>query len=59
MFKAISSTNLTLLNFNEDDHPIENVFFWSDPYKIEAMKTSFIDMLELPNFAHTMTTSAI
>ena len=33
-------------------------FFWSDPYEIELMVTSLIDMTELPNFGH-MTTSTI
>ena len=27
-------------------------FFWSNPYKIEVMITSLIEMLELPNFGH-------
>ena len=31
---------------------------WSNPYKIEVMKTSLIERLELPNFGH-MTTSTI
>ena len=34
------------------------MFFWSNPYKIEVMTTSVIDMLELLNFDH-MTTSRI
>ena len=33
-------------------------FFWSNPYKIEVMITSLIEMLELPNFGH-MTASTI
>ena len=34
----------------------KNQSFWSNPYKIEVMITSLIEMLELPNFGH-MTTS--
>ena len=30
--------------------------FWSNPHKIEVMMTSLIDMLELPNFDHTIST---
>ena len=33
-------------------------FFWSNPYKIEVMITSLLEMLELPNFGH-MTTPTI
>ena len=36
----------------------KNGFFWSDPYEIEVMITSLIEMLELPNFGH-MATSII
>ena len=32
--------------------------FWSNPYKIGVMKTSFIEMLELPIFGR-MTASTI
>ena len=38
--------------------PQKKRFFWSNPYKIEVMITSLIQMLELPNFGH-MTTSII
>ena len=38
--------------------PQKKWFFWSNPYKIEVMITSLIQMLELPNFGH-MTTSII
>ena len=30
----------------------KNGFFWSNPYKIEVMITSLIEMLELPNLGH-------
>ena len=33
-----------------------NWFFWANPYKIEVMITSLIEMLDLSNFGH-MTTS--
>ena len=38
--------------------PLKKQFFWSNPYKIEVMRTSHIKMLELPKFGH-MTTSII
>ena len=38
--------------------PQKKRFFWSNPYKIEIMITSVIEMLELPNFGH-MTTSTV
>ena len=38
--------------------PIKKAVFWSNSYKIKVMITSFIEMLELPNFGH-MTTSII
>ena len=46
-----------LLNLNQV-HLSKKLFFWSNPYKIEVMITSLIEMLELPNFGH-MTTSAV
>ena len=33
-------------------------FFWSNPYELELMVTSLIEMTELPNFGR-MTTSTI
>ena len=51
------SASHKLLKFNQDT-PQKKWFFWSNPYKIEVMITSFIEVLELPNFGH-MTTSAI
>ena len=38
--------------------PKKSVFFWSNPYKIEVMITSFVEVLQLPNFGH-MTISTI
>ena len=38
--------------------PQKKWFFWSDPYKLEVMINSLIEMLELPNFGH-ITTSTI
>ena len=32
-------------------------FFWSNPYKIEGVITSLIEMLELPNFGHMITST--
>ena len=56
-FKTISNSSPKLLNLNEK-HPSKKWFFWSYPYKIEVVITSFLEMQELPNFSH-MTTSAI
>ena len=55
--KVIPSASLKLLNFNQDHHS-KKWFFWSNPYKIEVIITSLIEVLELPNFGH-MTTSTI
>ena len=38
--------------------PQKKRFLWTNPYKIEAMITSFIGMLQLLNFGH-MTASTI
>ena len=32
--------------------PQKKRFFWSNPYKIEVMITSLLEILELPNFGH-------
>ena len=32
-------------------------FFWSNPYKIEVVITSLIEMLQLPDFGHTNTST--
>ena len=37
--------------------PQKKRLFWSNPYKIEIMITSLIDMLELPNFDHMRTST--
>ena len=42
----------------KQDHPQRKWFFKWNPYKIEVMITSLIEILELPNFSH-MTTSPI
>ena len=54
-FKFVPSARPKLLDLNRD-HPSKKQFFWSNPYKIEVMITSVIQMLELPDFGH-MTTS--
>ena len=41
----------TVLNLNQD-YPSRNMFFWSNPYKIEVLLTSVIEMLQLRNFGH-------
>ena len=46
-----------LLNLNQDQ-PLKKRFSWSNPYKIEVMITSLMEMLELPHFGH-MTISEI
>ena len=46
-----------LLNFNQEQ-PSKNKFLWSNPYKIDVMITSHIEMLDLQKFDH-MTTSTI
>ena len=56
-FKPITSASLKLLNLNQD-HPLKKQFFWSNPYKIEVMITSIMEMLVLPNFGY-ITTSTI
>ena len=37
--------------------PKKNRFFWSNTSKIEVMKTSLIEMLELPHFGHMVTSA--
>ena len=32
--------------------PQKKRFFWSNPYKMEVMITSLLEILELPNFGH-------
>ena len=56
-FKFVPSASPKLLNLNQD-HPSKKRFFWSNPYKIEVMITTLIQMLELPNFGY-MTTPII
>ena len=52
------STSPKLLSLNQD-HPSKKCFFWSNPYKIEVMVTSLIEMLDLPNFGHMTTLTTI
>ena len=53
-FMCIPSASPKLLNLNQDQ-PSKKEFFWSNPYKIDVMITSLIEMLE---FCH-MTISTI
>ena len=53
-FKFLHSASPKLLHLNKD-HPSKKGFLWSNPYKIEVMITSLIEMLELPNFSHMTT----
>ena len=53
-FKGMAIASPKLLNLNQY-HPTKKWFFWSNPYKIEVMITSLIEMLELPNFGHATT----
>ena len=53
-FKFVASASRKLLNLNQE-HPSKKRFFCSNPYKIEVMTTSLIQMLELPNFGHMTT----
>ena len=55
--KFIPSVIPKLLNLNQE-HPLKQWFLWSNPYKIDVIITSLIEMLELPKFDH-ITTSAI
>ena len=57
-FKFVPSAGPKLLNLNQDHPSKKKQFFWSNPYKIEVIITSLIQMLELPNFGH-MTKSTI
>ena len=49
--KSITSASPKSWNLNQD-HPSNDWFFWLISYRIEAMITSLIEMLELPNFGH-------
>ena len=55
--KVIPSASPKLLNLNEDHPSKKERFFWSNPYKIEVMKTSLIEMLQLPNFGNMPTST--
>ena len=56
-FKFVPSVSPKLLNLNQD-HPSKKWFFSSNPYKIEVVIASLIEMLQLPNLGH-MNTSTI
>ena len=58
IFKTTPSAIPKLMNLNQD-HPSKKWFYWSNPNKIEVMITSFIEMLELLNFGHTITIAEI
>ena len=55
-FRVMPSVSPELLNLNHE-RPSKNWFLCSNPYKIEVMITSLIEMLGLPNFGHTATTT--
>ena len=50
-FQISNCASLKLLNLNQE-HSSKKQFFWPNTYKIDFMITSFIKMLELPNFGH-------
>ena len=64
-FKFSTNASLKLLNLNvmpvsnywtwTKTTPQKKRFSWSNPYKIEVMLTSLIEILELPNFGHMTT----
>ena len=56
-FKFVFSVSHKLVNLNQS-HPSKKRLFLSNPYKLEVMIDSLIEMLELPKFAH-MTTFTI
>ena len=56
-FKAIQVPVLNYWIWTKNT-PQKNCFFWSNPFKIEVMITSLIEMPYLPNFDQ-MTTSTI
>ena len=39
------------------DHPQKKWFFWSNPYKIEIIISTLLQMLELPNCGHITTST--
>ena len=56
-FKSIICATPKLLDLKQD-HSSKKWFFWTNPYEIEVMVTSLVEILELPNFGH-ITTSTI
>ena len=55
-FKFVSIVSPKYLNLNQD-HPSKKAFFWSNLYKIEVLITSLIEMLQLPDFGRTNTST--
>ena len=53
-FKSIPTASPKVLNLNQD-YTSKKCFFWLNPYKVEFMIISVIEMLELPNFDHMTT----
>ena len=51
-FKFLPSASPKLLNFNQDHPSKKKQFFWSNPYKIEVVITSFIEMLVTKLWSH-------
>ena len=47
-------SNSPKISILKQDHSSKKVVFCPNPYKIEVMITSLIEMLELPNFGHTL-----
>ena len=50
------SASPKLLNLNQEDSSKKRLF-WSNHYKIEFMVISLKEILELPNFGHTTTST--
>ena len=44
-------------NKKKKSTPQKKWFFWSKPYKIEVLITSLIEIPELPNFSHMVTST--
>ena len=55
-FRAIPSASSTLFNLNQE-HPLKNQIFWSNPNKIGVVITYLREMLDLPNFGHVTPTT--
>ena len=55
-FNSMPSASSKLLNLNQE-HASKNCFFWSNPYQIDIIITSVIEMLQLSTFAHMITST--